>query len=478
MTSPSEQETDLVVIGGGPGGYAAAFHAAERGRTVTLVEREPRLGGVCLRQGCIPSKAYLHATRLIGEARASAERGITFDEPRIDCRAMRDWKDGVVDQLSEGIATLAEKRGVRVVHGRGYFQDSHTLRIEHDDGQTYLKFDKAIIATGSRPVIPDAFDLGSSRILTSNEALALDAVPDRLLVIGGGYIGLELGTVYARLGAKVSLVEAEDCLMPGTDPDLVRVVHQSVSDLFQDIHLKTQVDDLATSGESLRATLSRKSGDNSDAETEEAFFDQVLVAVGRQPNSDNLGLDNTRVTTDDQGFIQTGKGNRTEDPDIYVIGDVAGGTLLAHKATREAQTTVEAICGDPPMEEPLLVPAVVFTEPAMAWVGLSEAEARQQGLSVRTARFDWRASGRALSVGASRGLTKLVVDEETERILGAAMVGQDAGELIGEATLAIEMAATVLDLADTIHPHPTFSETLKECAESFFGIATHTLGSP
>ncbi|MGJ3241818.1 MAG: dihydrolipoyl dehydrogenase [Opitutales bacterium] len=474
-----KQETEIVVLGGGPGGYAAAFYAADRGRKVTLVEAEPKLGGVCLHRGCIPSKALLHATRLIGEARASAERGITFDEPRIDCSTLRQWKEDVVDQLAGGIGSLAEKRGVTVIRGRGYFQDAATLRIETEDGQQYLTFGKAIIATGSRPLLPEAFDLGSSRILTSREALELETLPDRLLVIGGGYIGLELGTVYARLGTKVTLVEAEDTLMPGTDPDLVSVVHQAVADLFQAIHLNTEVADLATSGESLKASLSHHSDDaDGDPETEELFFDQVLVAVGRRPNSENIGLENTGVETDESGFIVSDAANRTGEPSLYVIGDVAGGDMLAHKATREAHRTVDALCGDPPDTEPLLVPAVVFTEPAMAWVGMGEQEAREAGFSLKVARFDWRASGRALSIGAGNGLTKLIIDEDTDRILGVLMVGQDAGELIAEATLAIELAATVGDLAETIHAHPTLSETLKECAESFFGIAPHSLGAP
>ena len=469
-------KTELAVIGGGPGGYAAAFYAAERGLDVTLVESEESLGGACLKRGCIPSKAYLHATRMIGEARDSAQRGITFGEPRIDCRGMRQWKDDVVAQLSEGIAGLAKKRKVKVVHGRGYFQDSNTLRVETQDGQRYLSFSKAIIATGSQPVIPEPFDLGSSRILTSREALDLDSVPGRLLVIGGGYIGLELGTVFARLGAKVTVAEALDSIMPGTDADLVKAVRAAVSDLFQDIRTGTKVADLSTSGESLKAVFSRKTGDGEE-EKEEAFFDKVLVAVGRQPNSGNLGLDNTSVECDEKGFIKANASRRTADENIHAIGDVLGGEMLAHKATREAYIAVDAICGDPPVKEPLLVPAVVFTEPAMAWVGQSEEEARANYDSVKVVRYDWKSSGRALSVSQPRGITKMVVDADSERILGVFMAGHGAGELIAEATLAIEMAATVRDLAETIHAHPTFSETLKECAENFFGISPHSLGS-
>jgi len=467
-------KTDVVVIGGGPGGYGAAFYAAERGLNVTLLDREGSLGGVCLKRGCIPSKAYLHATQLIEEARRSADRGISFGEPRINCKAMREWKDGVVAKLCDGIEGLAKKRKVNVVYGRGYFQSSDKLRVETEDGQQYFNFKKAIIATGSRSLIPEPFDLGSSRILTSKEALEIDSVPDRLLVIGGGYIGLELGTVFARLGSKVTVAEAMDDLMPGSDPDLVKIISAAISDLFQEVHTGTKVADLSTSGESLKAVLSRKTEDD-EATTEEVFFDKVLVAVGRRPNSDNLGLENTAVGIDDKSFIEADASRRTQDENIYAIGDVAGGEMLAHKAFREAHIAVDAICGDPPLDEPLLVPAVVFTAPEMAWVGLSEEAAKEAGHSVEVIRYDWRSSGRALSIGQSTGITKMVVDADNERILGVFMAGHGAGELIAEAALAIEMATTVRDLAETIHAHPTFSETLKECAESFFGISPHTL---
>lgn len=467
-------KTDLVVIGGGPGGYAAAFYAAERGLNVTLVEREGSLGGVCLKRGCIPSKAYLHATQLIEEARRSADRGISFGEPRIDCKAMREWKDNVIAKLCEGIEGLAEKRNVTVLYGRGYFQSSSQLRVETEDGQQYLDFKKAIIATGSRSLIPEPFDLGSSRILTSKEALETDSVPDRLLVIGGGYIGLELGTVFARLGSKVTVAEAMDDLMPGADTDLVKIISAAIKDLFQEVHTGTKVADLSTSGESLKAVLARKNEDDEET-TEEVFFDNVLVAVGRRPNSDNLGLENTAVGIDEKSFIETDSSRCTKDEKIFAIGDVAGGEMLAHKAFREAYIAVGAICGDPHPDGPLLVPAVVFTAPEMAWVGMDEEAAKEAGHSVEIVRYDWRSSGRALSIGHSTGMTKMVVDADNERILGVFMAGHGAGELIAEAALAIEMAATVRDLAETIHAHPTFSETLKECAESFFGISPHTL---
>ena len=467
MASESEK-TDIVVLGGGPGGYAAAFYAAARGREVTLIDAEASLGGTCLKRGCIPSKAYLHATRMIDEARESAAHGITFGEPKIDLRAMREWKDGVVAKLAGGIDSLAEQRGVKVVRGRGYFQDGGTLRVEDDGGQRYFTFNKAIIATGSRTLLPEMFDLGSERVLTSREALELEEIPEHLLVIGGGYIGLELGTVFARLGSKVTLAEAAEGLMPGADRDLVKMVHAAVEERFQAIHTGTEVKELSTSGHSLKALLARASGDD-----EEAFFDRALVAVGRRPNSDELGLENTAVERDGDGFIEIDAARLTAERSIYAIGDVVGGEMLAHKATREAVLAVDAICGDRPVTEPLLVPAVVFTEPEMAWVGESEEDARKHCDSVEVVRYDWRASGRALSMGKPSGLTKMVVDGKTARVLGVFIAGHGAGELIAEATLAIEMGATLRDLTEVIHAHPTLSETLKECAESFFGIAAH-----
>lgn len=457
----------MIVIGAGPGGYAAAFYAAERGRQVTLVEKEAPLGGDCLKRGCIPSKAYLHATDLIEERERSGRRGITFDVPRVDREQLRRWKDGVVERLGSGISGLAKRRGVEVIRGRAYFEGSGEVRVETAEGQSYLTFEKGIVATGSRPAMPAAFDLGNPRVMTSADALELPAGTARMLIIGGGYIGMEMGTIYARLGTKITMAEALDSVMPGADPDLLKPVAAAAGKLFEEIRLKTKVEQMATSGQQIRVVLA------SEEEEREDYFDRVLIAVGRQPNSGDLGLENTRVQLDSKGFIQTGPGGTTADRRIFAIGDVAGGVMLAHKASREGRIAVDAILGEEPPKEPLLVPSVVFTDPEMAWVGLTEGEARAKKIDVEVARFPWNASGRALSIDRPDGVTKLILEPETERILGVGISGHGAGELIGEGALAIEMAATARDLAETIHPHPTLSETLMECAEALYGTATH-----
>jgi dihydrolipoamide dehydrogenase len=411
-------ETELLVLGAGPGGYAAAFYGADKGMKVTLVEQEKRLGGVCLNRGCIPSKAFLHATRLIAEAGESDVRGITFGKPDVDLAKMRAWKESILNKLAGGIAGLAERRGVHVMQGRGYFEDSRTLRVETHEGQKFLHFKKAIIATGSQAAIPPAFDLGNPRIMTSTEALELEEIPARFLIVGGGYIGMELGTVYAVLGSEVTIVEALPSILSGAD--------------------------------------------------------RVLVAVGRKPNSANLGLENTKVALDEKGFIKVDEHQETAEPDIFAIGDIAGGVLLAHKATKEARVAIEVMTGESSTFEHIVIPAVVFTDPEIAWCGLTEAEAREKGVRFEVAKFPWSASGRALSFDRTDGLTKLIVDPETERVLGVGIVGAGAGELVSEGVLAIEMGATAKDLAESVHPHPTLSETISECAESFYGYATHT----
>jgi len=464
-----KKKTDLVIVGGGPGGYSAAFYAAQRGLDVLLVDREARLGGVCLLRGCIPSKAYLHATSLIEEARFSENRGIHFGEPSIHPPALLEWKQSIVNKMADGLDQLADQRGVEVMQGRGFFEDSKTLRVESEEGQEYFQFKRAIIATGSSAVLPSTFDLGHPKIWTSARALDFEEVPKRLLVVGGGYIGLELSTVYARLGSKVVLAEAMDSLMPGTDPELVKPVAQRLKTLLEDIRLNTKVEQVETSGEQIKTVM----GSGDDAREE--LYDAVLVAVGRQPNTEGLGLGNTKVKLDDKGFIQTTKDMGTEDKHLFAIGDVIGGEMLAHKATREARMAVQAILGENSLPEDLLVPAIVYTDPEIAWVGLTEEEARQKKIDVAVARFPWSASGRALTYDRGEGLTKLVVDPSTDHLLGVSIVGHEAGKLIAEATVAIEMAATVEDLAMTIHPHPTLSETIMECAEAYFGTATHTI---
>jgi dihydrolipoamide dehydrogenase len=463
-------KTEVVVLGAGPGGYAAAFYAADKGKKVILVDRDKRLGGVCLVRGCIPSKAYLHAAKLVMEARESGHRGIVFEPPKIDAGKMRTWKESIVDKLSGGIATLARQRGVETIQGRGHFEDSTTLRVETDQGQRFIRYDKAIVAVGSRPALPPAFDLGNKRIMTSNEALDLEEVPEDLLVVGGGYIGLELGTVYAALGSRVVLVEALDALLAEVDPDLVTPVARAAQKAFKEIRLSTKVLKMATSGKKIKV-LSETAG-----QKKEELYDRVLVAVGRAPLSKDLGLENTKVSRDEKGFITVDSHQRTSDPAILAIGDVAGGALLAHKAAREARVAVDTILGESNTMENVVIPAVVFTDPEVAWCGLTEKEARKKGVEVRVVRFPWAASGRAISFDRPDGLTKLVLEPGTDRILGVGITGAGAGELISEGVLAVEMGATAQDLAAAMHPHPTLSETLMESAEMFYGHATHSMG--
>jgi dihydrolipoamide dehydrogenase len=462
-------ETEIVVVGSGPGGYAAAFYAADLGKKVILVEQDKNLGGVCLNRGCIPSKALLYATHAITTARESEHRGIAFAAPSVDVQKLRAWKDTILAKLSGGVAQLAKLRGVQVWLGRGYFEDSTTLRVETPEGQKFIRFAQAIIATGSKSAMPRAFDLGNPRIMTSREALEVEDVPGNLLIVGGGYIGMELGTVYAALGSKVVVVEAMENILAGADPDLARPVVAAAKRAFQEIRLATKVAKMSTSGKQIKVAMESAGG-----QTEE-LYDRVLVAVGRVPNCDDLGLENTKIARDEKGFIKVNEKQQTADPAIYAIGDVAGGVLLAHKASREGRVAVEAITGEADSTSTAIIPAVVFTDPELAWCGLTEAEAKQKGQKIEVARFPWTASGRALSFDRTDGLTKLLIDPETERVLGVGIVGAGAGELIAEGVLAIEMGATAKDLALAIHPHPTLSETLMEAAEAYYGHATHTL---
>jgi dihydrolipoamide dehydrogenase len=460
--------TEIVVLGAGPGGYAAAFYAADLGKKVILVEQATRLGGVCLNQGCIPSKALLHATHLLASARESAHRGISFATPTIDVEQLRAWKDGILSRLSGGVVSLAKLRQVDVWHGRGYFEDSSTLRVETAEGQKFIRFQQAIIATGSQATLPRAFDLGNPRIMTSTEALEIPDIPENLLVVGGGYIGMELGTVYATLGSKVVVVELMESLLMGADPDLVRPIFTYARKHFREIRLKAKVLNMATSGKQIKVQM--QLGD----QTLEELYDRVLVAVGRSPSCENLGLENTQVQRTDKGFVQVNEKQQTTDPNIYCIGDAAGGVMLAHKASREARIAVEVIAGVYAGPDKFIIPAVVFTDPELAWCGLTEGEAKAKNVPVEVAKFPWGASGRALTFDRPEGITKLLIDPETERILGVGIVGQGAGELIAEGVLAVEMGATAKDLALSVHPHPTLSETIMECAEAFYGHATHT----
>lgn len=463
-----KKHVDLIVIGAGPGGYAAAFYAADHGKNVLLVEKDEALGGVCLNRGCIPSKALLNAAHIISEAKHSASRGIVFGEPKIDFLKLVNWKNSVLTKLSAGIAQLAKARNVEVVTGKAYFEDGQTVRIETKSGQALYTFENVIIATGSSPALPAAFDLGNPRVMTSTEALNITDVPERLLVVGGGYIGMELGTVYAGFGSQVTMVEATSVILAGADRDLARPVIQFAESAFKSIFTDTKVLKMATKGKTISVDFEK------DGKKFNEAFDKVLVSVGRVPNSKEMGLENAGIDRDERGFIKVNDQQQTNLPGVYAIGDIAGGLLLAHKASKEAKIAVESILGQATsFDKNIVIPAVVFTDPELAWAGLTEAEAKEKGIAVKVAKFPWGASGRALTLDRPAGLTKLIVDPQTERILGVGIVGPHAGDLIAEGVLAIEMGATATDLAETVHPHPTLSETLMEAAEAFLGHSTH-----
>jgi len=466
MTEPSK--INLVVIGGGPGGYAAAFLAADLGMKVTLIDQELNPGGVCLYRGCIPSKALLHVAKLIDESRHAKNWGIEFGEPKIDLARLRSWKEGVVKKLTGGLGQLSKQRKVEYIQGRAGFENASTLRItKADGGEQSLTFDRIIIATGSRPSVIPTLKIDSPRMLDSTGALDLPDIPGTLLVIGGGYIGLELGSVYAALGSKVSVVEMTTGLLPGADRDLVLPLHKRVEKSFASIMLNTTVTGLEEEANGIRVTF-----DGQDVKQREQIFDKVLVSVGRKPNSEIPGLNKTKVQVGQRGFIQVNKQLQTADPAIYAIGDVVGEPMLAHKASHEGRTAVEAIAGHKVAFEPNAIPAVVFTDPEIAWCGLTETQAQKENRNIKVAKFPWAASGRAMTIDRTEGMTKLVIDPESERVLGVGIVGAGAGELIAEGVLAIEMGALAKDIALTIHPHPTLSETTMNAAEVFFGTAT------
>jgi dihydrolipoamide dehydrogenase len=467
-------ESDLVVLGAGPGGYAAAFLAADKGMKVTLVDAGEKPGGTCLHAGCIPSKALLHAAKLITDARDGEQWGIHFSKPKIDLGALRAQGHKIVDTLAKNLLELCKRRKVELVKARGVFANSNTLDL--DNGSS-LRFKYCIIAVGSRPTIPSALHFESPRVMDSTAALRLEEIPASLLVVGGGYIGLELGYVYASLGSKVTVVEMTDGLLPGVDRDLVRPLQSRLEPMFSKIQLNTTVTKLAETPKGIRVTLSSRDDEAEGAKpTEtESTFDRVLVAVGRRPNTNGLGLEKTKVRLDEKGYIRVNEERRTTDESIFAIGDVAGEPMLAHKATHEGKVAVEAFAGEPAAFEPRAIPAVVFTDPEIAWCGMTESEARREKREVKVTRFPWLASGRAATLARTEGLTKLILDPETDRVLGVGIVGAGAGELISEAVLAIEMAATARDLSLIIHPHPTLSETLGEGAETIYGTATHLM---
>jgi dihydrolipoamide dehydrogenase len=465
----ADKNTELVVIGGGPGGYAAAFLAADMGMAVTLIDPAANPGGVCLYRGCIPSKALLHVAKLIHETREAKAWGIRFGSPKIDLDRLSAWKGEVVGQLTNGLGQLVKQRKIRHIQGTAAFKDARTLAVSDElGGSDTLSFDKAIVAVGSRAAGIPGFESASDSVWFSKQALDLKEIPKRLLVVGGGYIGLELGTVYAALGAEVTVAEMMPALLSGVDKELVRHLKKQLSDSFEDILLETKASDPKVQKNGVKVTLTDKAG-----ETTTRLFSKVLVAVGRRPNTEALGLEHTRIRLDDRGFIEVDERRQTAEPGIFAVGDVAGEPMLAHKASHEARIAVEVIAGRNVVYEPAAIPAVVFTDPEIAWAGLTEADAKEKGIAHTVTRFPWAASGRAITLGRNQGVTKMVIETETERVLGVGIAGPGAGELIAEAVMAIEMAATATDLSLAIHPHPTLSETLKEAAEILHGTATH-----
>jgi dihydrolipoamide dehydrogenase len=462
--------SSIAVIGAGPGGYAAAFLAADLGMQVTLIDPEVNPGGVCLYRGCIPSKALLHVAKLIEESQQAKNWGIEFPPPKIDLARLRTWKEGVVRKLTGGLGLLSKQRHVGYIQGRAAFENSNTLRISNADGsEAVLSFDRIILATGSRPAIIPTLKLESPRLMDSTGALNLEDIPGSLLVVGGGYIGLEIGSVYAALGTRVTVVEMLPGLLPGADRDLVLPLHKRLEKMFEAILLNTTVASLKEDGAGIRAAFEGAAVQEKDRER---TFDRVLVSVGRKPNSEISGLEATKVQVNPRGFIEVNKQLQTADPSICAIGDVVGEPMLAHKAMHEGRTAVEAIAGHKVAFEPAAIPAVVFTDPEVAWCGLTETQAEKENREIKVAKFPWGASGRAVTMDRPEGMTKLVIDPRTERVLGVGIVGAGAGELIAEGVVVIEMAALARDVAMSIHPHPTLSETVMNAAEVFFGTST------
>ena len=462
-------DKQVTVIGGGPGGYAAAFLAADLGMNVTLIDKEKNPGGVCLYRGCIPSKALLHIAKLINETEEAKEWGLEFSKPKINLDRLREWKNEVVGKQTGGLGQLLKAKKINYIQGRASFINSSALKIEKADGKTEEhKFENAIIATGSVIATIPSLDIKSERLLNSTTALDLPEIPKSLLVIGGGYIGLELGSVYAALGTKVSVVEMMPGLLPGADRDLVSYLAKRIEKSYEKVMLESKVTELKEVKSGIQVKIQDKEG-----KTTNETYDYVLMSIGRKPTTEGLGLENTNVKVNERGWIKVDKQMKTDDANIYAIGDIAGEPMLAHKASHEGRTAVEVIHGKKVTFEPLAIPAVVFTDPEIAWAGLTETQAKEQNIKYEVAKFPWAASGRATTLGRSDGVTKLIIDPDTEGILGVGICGPGAGELIAEGVLAIEMGANATDLKLTIHPHPTLSETLMEAAEVFFGQSSH-----
>jgi dihydrolipoamide dehydrogenase len=460
---------NICVIGAGPGGYAAAFLAADLGMNVTLIDKEKNPGGVCLYRGCIPSKALLHVAKLLNETEEAKNWGIEFGKPNIDLDKLREWKNKVVEKLTSGVGSVAKFRKVNYVQGTATFKNSATLVVDKkDSSKEEMTFDKIVIATGSRITTIPSLNIGSKKLLNSTSALDLPAIPKSLLVIGGGYIGLELGSVYQALGSKVSVVEMLDGLLPGADRDLVSHLSKRLKEKFENIMLNSKVVEMKEVNDGIQVKIQ-----DGEGKTSENSYDYVLMSVGRKPDTSGLGLENTKVKVNEHGWININNQMKTDDPDIYAIGDIVGEPMLAHKASHEGRVAVEVIAGHKSVFEPLAIPAVVFTDPEIAWAGLTENQAKEKKINYEVTKFPWAASGRAVTLDRSDGITKILVDPASQRILGIGLCGPGAGELIAEGVLAIEMGANLTDLKLTIHPHPTLSETLMEAAEIFFGQSTH-----
>jgi len=465
-------ETDLAVIGGGPGGYAAAFRAADLGFDVALINQEERLGGVCLLRGCIPTKVLLEVANLIHDAREARSWGLNYGELTINIDALRERKNLVIDRLVNGLGRLADQRDVQVLQARAVFEASDQVRLQGPAEVAHVTYDHAILASGSTPIpLPGTEFVEGSRIMSSKGALSLPDIPESLLVVGAGYNGVELGSAYAVMGSQVTMVEMADEILPGVDRDLVRHLRRRLRRIYHAIHLNTTVASMEEHEDGVTVTL------KGDVDEPERTFDRVLVAIGRRPNSQELGLENTGVQLDEDGFVVVDEQRRTDDERIFAVGDVIGGPMLAHKAMRDGKTAADVIAGEPAAFDVRCIPEVIYTDPQIAWCGLTEREAAEQGRDIGLGSFPWTASGRALAMGETSGLTKIVLDAETERVLGVGIVGRGADNLIAEGALAVEMGAVAQDLALTIHPHPTLAETEAEAAEAFLGLATHIISS-
>lgn len=462
----ADLHAEVLVLGSGPGGYTAAFRAADLGKQVVMVERHERIGGVCLNVGCIPSKALLHTAQIINEAEEMSHHGVKFNKPQIDIRELESWKSSVVNQLTGGLKALAKTRKVTIVQGEGSFTSPNTLKVEGPDGEKTISFDHCIIAAGSRVTKIPVFPNDDPRMMDSTDALELEDVPEKLLVIGGGIIGLEMATVYDALGSKITVVELQDSLIPGADKDIVKPLLKRVEQKYDNIYLNTKVSNIEPKEDGLLVTFEGK-----DA-PEQAMFDKILVAVGRSPNGKLINAEAAGVIVTDYGFIETDGQMRTNVPHIFAIGDIVGQPMLAHKATHEGKVAAEVIAGQKSVFEPMTIPSVAYTDPEVAWMGMSEDEAKKQGIDYVKGAFPWAASGRSLSLGRDEGLTKAIFEKETGRLIGAGIVGPNAGELIAEAVLALEMGADAEDIGLTIHPHPTLSETLGFAAEMAEGSIT------